>query len=160
MSRLFSGAGLAIASFLLLASTTVDAATPTSYTCPPADSSTVITTEGLDSTSFSITVANTLAKNELCTLIRRDATTRKQRAPVARSYAGNPWEKSAGVFAKSGSGLVVDCENAVEGTTCDLTLPALEEGMEYVLESFVHEVSAEVEAARFLEQVSLVLHLC
>ena len=45
-----------------------------------------------------------------------------------------------------------------EEGVCELTLPSLSEGMEeYVLESFVYEVSAEVEAARFLEQVSYTL---
>ena len=38
---------------------------------------------------------------------------------------------------------------------CDVTLPRLPDGKEYVLESYVHSISAEAEAARFLEQVSV-----
>jgi len=57
------------------------------------------------------------------------------------------------LFARSGSGLVVDCG----GTECDLTLPSLGEDQEYVLESFSYEVTAEAEAARFLEQVSIMM---
>lgn len=48
--------------------------------------------------------------------------------------------------------MVVDC--AEGGMLCSLTLPSLDEDQEYVLESFSYEVSMEVEAARFLEQVS------
>lgn len=58
------------------------------------------------------------------------------------------------MFARSGSGLVVDCDGG-GASDCELTLPSLGEDQEYVLESFSYEVSAEVEAARFLEQVSI-----
>ena len=46
----------------------------------------------------------------------------------------------------------MDCSSGIE---CDLTLPTLGEDQEYVLESFIYEVTAEAEAARFLEQVSI-----
>ena len=53
---------------------------------------------------------------------------------------------------------MVDCSSASgEGGACELTLPSLGNDQEYVLESFSYEVSMEVEAARFLEQVSLSL---
>ena len=48
---------------------------------------------------------------------------------------------------------MVDCSASGEGA-CELTLPSLGVDQEYVLESFSYEVSMEVEAARFLEQVS------
>ena len=51
---------------------------------------------------------------------------------------------------------MVDCDNAGVAGECELTLPSLKEDQEYVLESFSYEVTAEVEAARFLEQVSIV----
>lgn len=47
---------------------------------------------------------------------------------------------------------MVDCSSG--GAACELTLPSLEDDQEYVLESFSYEVTPEVEAARFLEQVS------
>ena len=54
---------------------------------------------------------------------------------------------------------MVDCSSASGGggAACELTLPSLGDDQEYVLESFSYEVSMEVEAARFLEQVSLSL---
>jgi len=49
----------------------------------------------------------------------------------------------------------VDCGG---GTECDLTLPTLGEDQEYVLESFSYDVTAEAEAARFLEQVRIMMY--
>lgn len=49
---------------------------------------------------------------------------------------------------------MVDCSGGA--AACELTLPSLKEDQEYVLESFSHDVTPEVEAARFLEQVSAV----
>ena len=144
----------AIATLLLLAST--DAA---NYTCPPIDTPTIITeaTANSGGSPTTITIDSTTTKSSLCTLTRRQSSTSSRRVPVARSYAGRPWEKSAGLFARSGSGLVVDCSGGGEGA-CELTLPSLGENQEYVLESFSYEVSMEVEAARFLEQVSYSLY--
>ena len=147
-----SGGGLLLLAALLIAPS--QAATP--YTCPPVNVSTVIT-EATPSGSQPITISipSTTASNELCTLIRRKISTGKARAPVARSYAGRNWEVSAGFFARSGSGLIVDCSATSMEGVCEVTLPSLGEDQEYVLESFVHEVTMEVEAARFLEQVSV-----
>lgn len=132
------------------------AATTTPYNCPPVNVSTVIveaTTTG-SGQPITISIPSTTSTNELCTLIRRKTSTGKSRAPVARSYAGRDWEVSAGFFARSGSGLIVDCDAATTSAgVCDVTLPSLGDDQEYVLESFVHQVSLEVEAARFLEQV-------
>ncbi len=125
------------------------------YTCPPVDTSTVITEATQLGLPTTINITRTAAKSELCTIVRRKISTGGRRAPVARSYAGRDWEKSAGLFAQSGSGLEVDCMDVAVAGTCDLTLPSLGADQEYVLESFSYEVSAEVEAARFLEQVSV-----
>ena len=145
MSRhIFSGSGAA--TFAILLATTTGSADAATYTCPPVDTPTVITE------ATTVTIGSTTAKSELCTLTRRQASSGARRVPVARSYAGRSWEKSAGLFARSGSGLVVDCGG---GTECDLTLPSLGEDQEYVLESFSYDVTAEAEAARFLEQVSI-----
>lgn len=143
-----------VASLLLLSASSTDAAT---YTCPSVDTPTIITEATPLGQLTSITIDSTTAKSSLCTLTRRQSSTGARRVPVARSYAGREWEKSAGLFARSGSGLTVDCSDG--GTTggCELTLPSLGEDQEYVLESFSYEVSAEAEAARFLEQVSLSL---
>ena len=63
---------------------------------------------------------------------------------------------SPGLYAKTGSGASRDCGAAEGGgTTCDVTLPALEEGEEYVLESYEYGTTEEAEAARFLEQVRI-----
>ena len=89
----------------------------------------------------------------LCLLTRRNASTGGERATASRSYAGRNWERSPGVFAKTGSGVVVDCTQG-SATECDVTLPALESGYEYILESHTYDISEEAKAARFLEQVS------
>ena len=141
---------LLLAAALLIAPS--KAATP--YNCPPVDVSTVIAEATPSGQPITISIPSTTSTNELCTLIRRKTSTGKSRAPVARSYAGRNWEVSAGFFARSGSGLIVDCDGSTTAGVCDVTLPSLGEGQEYVLESFVHQVTPEVEAARFLEQVS------
>ena len=89
----------------------------------------------------------------LCLLTRQNASTGKERVTASRSYAGRDWERSPGELAKTGSGLVVDCTQG-SATECDVTLPALETGFEYILESHTYDISQEAEAARFLEQVS------
>ena len=121
----------------------------TTYPCPPAGSSTPLT-------DTLIRVPIVTGTNSLCLLLRRDSATGSQRAPVARSYAGREWEQSAGLFAKTGSGVSVDCSGGAV-TECDVTLPPLEGGMEFVLESYEYESTSEAEAARFLEQVSLLV---
>lgn len=154
-SHLSSGVIAAILLSAASTSSTVEAAT-THYTCPPVDTSKVISEATQLGLSTTVNIARTTAKSELCTVVRRKISTGGRRAPVARSYAGRDWEKSAGFFARSGSGLTVDCQDVAVAGTCDLTLPSLGADQEYVLESFSYEVSAEVEAARFLEQVSVI----
>ena len=143
---------LLLAAALLVAPS--KAATTTPYNCPPVNVSTVIVEATTGGQPITISIPSTTSTNELCTLIRRKTSTGKSRAPVARSYAGRDWEVSAGFFARSGSGLIVDCDAATTSAgVCDVTLPSLGDDQEYVLESFVHQVTPEVEAARFLEQV-------
>ena len=99
--------------------------------------------------------------NTLCTLIRHNVTAGgTQRAPIARSYsARSTWEISAGLFSNSAtSGVTLDC---VTGETyCDVTLPPLGSGQEYILESFTRTESSttysmeELSASRFLEQAT------
>ncbi len=93
----------------------------------------------------------------LCLLVRRNASTGGERVAASRSYAGRDWERSAGALAKTGSGVVVDCTqgSAIE---CGVTLPALDQGFEYILESHTYGISEEAEATRFLEQVSFSLY--
>ena len=148
--HLFSSIGAVGGIFLILLLATSDAAT---YTCPSVDAPTIITEATPLGQPTSITIGSTTTKSSLCTLTRRQSSTGARRVPVARSYAGREWEKSAGLFARSGSGLVVDCGGGA--AACELTLPSLKEDQEYVLESFSHDVRPEVEAARFLEQVSI-----
>jgi len=149
-----SGSLLLLAAAFLVAPS--KAATTTPYNCPPVNVSTVIVEATAGSQPITISIPSTTSTNELCTLIRRKTSTGKSRAPVARSYAGRNWEVSAGFFARSNSGLIVDCDTATTSNAgvCDVTLPSLDDDQEYVLESFVHQVTPEVEAARFLEQVS------
>ena len=91
----------------------------------------------------------------VCLLTRRNASTGGERATASRSYAGRDWEHSAGVLAKTGSGVVVDCtKGSAMAMECDVTLPALDQGFEYILGSHTYGVSEEAEATRFLEQVS------
>ena len=73
---------------------------------------------------------------------------------MARSFASRgSWEVSAGLFSNSAtSGLSLDCD-AGDGTTCDVTLPPVTNGQQYILETFTRPtLSAEALAARFLEQ--------
>lgn len=128
----------------------------TTYPCPAAGSSYPLP---LTSTNGPTTIRLPIisAPDGLCILTRRSISTKKQRAPVVRSYGRsggvNVWERSAGIYARTGSGVSVDCSGG-SGTTCDVSVPALDEGMEYVLESYEYGNSVEAEAARFLEQVS------
>lgn len=145
------GVHLLLLAAALLVAPSKAATTP--YNCPPVNVSTVIAEATPSGQPITISIPSTTSTNELCTLIRRKTSTGKSRAPVARSYAGRNWEVSAGFFARSGSGLIVDCDGTTSAGVCDVTLPSLGDDQEYVLESFVHQVTPEVEAARFLEQV-------
>lgn len=73
--------------------------------------------------------------------------------PVARSY-GARWEASAGHYAKTGSGLGMNCLHDVPTPYCEFTLPPVDESQQYVLETYQHSITKEAEAARFLEQAT------
>lgn len=121
------------------------------YACPSAGSIKlpISPTDGVTT----IRLPRVSLSTGLCLLTRQNASTGKERVTASRSYAGRDWERSPGELAKTGSGLVVDCTQG-SATECDVTLPALETGFEYILESHTYDISQEAEAARFLEQVS------
>ena len=123
------------------------------YPCPAAGSSTILPiSTTTDSTT--IRVPKVSNPNGLCILLRRSSADGTRRAHVARSYADKQWERAAGLFAKANSGVTVDC-NAGGVHECDITLPILKEGEEFVLESHdTTPISSENEAARFLEQAT------
>jgi hypothetical protein len=73
--------------------------------------------------------------------------------PVARSY-GAKWEASAGHYAKTCSGLGMNCFHDEPSPYCDFTLPPVDESQQYVLETYHHSITKEAEAARFLEQAT------
>ena len=57
--------------------------------------------------------------------------------------------------AKTGSGASVDC-SAGNAAECDVTLPPLDDGQEYVLESYEYRTLGEAdEVTRLLEQVGI-----
>ena len=143
-------------SLLAIASDPLAVSGQTTYPCPAAGSSTIlpITSSSTSDSTTIIRVPIVTNPSGLCLIIRRsNSTANKQRAPVARSYANRgTWEQSPGLFADGRSGVAVDCDAGGPGV-CDVTLPPLEGGMEYVLESHEYETSMDAEAARFLEQV-------
>jgi len=129
----------------------------TIYTCPIEGSAgTVLPAE----TTIRIPIITNA--DTLCTLVRHNITAGgSQRAPVARSFAARgSWEVSAGLFSNGAtSGLTLDCASG-DGTMCDITLPPVRSGEEYILETSTRSsVSSdtaytedELKAARFLEQ--------
>ena len=129
----------------------------TIYPCPTTGSSTIIP----PSTPARLEIVTD--SNTLCTLIRHNITAGgTQRAPIARSYsARSTWEISAGLFSNSAtSGVTLNC---ITGETyCDVTLPSLGSGEEYILESFTRPTvptessysTEELSASRFLEQAT------
>ena len=124
----------------------------TTYTCPIEGSAgTVLPAE----TTIRIPIITNA--DTLCTLVRHNITAGgSQRAPVARSFAARgSWEVSAGLFSNGAtSGLTIDCASG-DGTTCDITLPPVRSGEEYIIESFTRPtLSSEAQAARFLEQAT------
>jgi hypothetical protein len=138
----------------------------TTIPCPAAGAPpTVIPSSLTSNTTVHIPIISNA--NGLCTLLRHNATDNTQRAPVARSYANrNSWEVSAGLFSgrtPTGSSsvgrVVVDCDApSLDPLECEIVLPPLVDStQEYILESFDYETSMEVEAARFLEQVSYII---
>ena len=121
------------------------------YACPSAGSTTLPISPADGVTT--IRLPRVSPSNGLCLLTRQNALPGGERVPASRSYAGRDWERSPGELSKTGSGLVVDCSQG-RARECDVTLPALEPGFEYILESHTYAISEEAEAARFLEQVS------
>jgi hypothetical protein len=88
------------------------------------------------------------ATNGLCTLVQISPDGQSFK-PVGRSYSGNPWEAYTGDFAS----LTWSCSEA----SCDVDLPALDDGTFYQLTTFATPTSSSVrknEIARFLEQAT------
>lgn len=142
-----------LTSLLISASSINVDAQITTYPCPSAGQQSILPLSSIDTTPTTIRIPIISASDGVCILTRRNISTQTQRAPLARSYSGYNWGQSSGVFAKTGSGVLVDCSTP-SGPECDVTVPPLLDGMEYILESYTHTVSEEAEAARFLEQVS------
>ena len=123
------------------------------YPCPAAGTSSILPISATEE-STTIRLPKVSNPNGLCILLRRASGAGNRRAHIARSYADRPWERVAGRFAQSDSGVAVDCE-AGGAHECDVTLPVLQEGEEFVLESHdTTEPLSENEAARFLEQAT------
>ena len=147
----------------LLLATTVPIDTvyaQTIYPCPTTDGGSTIIPPSTPARLEIVTDSN-----KLCTLIRHNITAGgTQRAPIARSYsARSTWEISAGLFSNSAtSGVTLNCTSGE--TYCDVTLPPLGSGQEYILESFTRPTVPtdgsssytieELSAARFLEQAT------
>ena len=131
----------------------VDAQTITTYPCPSAGQQSILPISSTTTTSITIRVPIISDPNGLCTLTRHNVVTGN--APVARSYSNRSWEPTAGLFAKTDSGVSIDCD-AGSIHECEVTLPPLtDDGEEYILTSYDHSSGdARVKAARFLEQVS------
>ena len=128
-------------------------ASAATYACPAPGAPSTIISNVVAPTTISVPIIS--SPTGLCILLRQNASDGTKRAPVARSYAARgEWEKSPGLFSKTGSGVSVNCPGAEDDETCDITVPPLREGEVYALESYVHELAAHEEAARFLEQVS------
>lgn len=152
---------ISFASLFFLGVSSIDAAAGqevVTYPCPAAGNSFILPISPPPTTESTTTTTVRLPKvsnpNGLCILLRRAAGTGNRRAHVARSYADLQWERVAGIFAQPEKGVVVDCQ-AGGAHECDVTLPSLPEGYEYVLESHdTTEPRSDKEAARFLEQAT------
>lgn len=123
------------------------------HPCPAAgQSSTLPILPGPDSTPVRLPIVS--EPSGLCILLRRSSADGSKRAAVVRSYSGRSWERSPGLFSKVSNGVdIVDCSAGTEHE-CDVTLPPLDEGQEYVLESYEHTLGSMEEASRFLEQAT------
>ena len=88
--------------------------------------------------------------NILCTLTKAMNSSNSDISliPIARSYDENLWEQSAGEFAAS---IFEGEEILCYSVGCQVNLPPLEAGAEYLLSSFSHSLPAVDEYARFLE---------
>ena len=112
-------------------------------TCPSVGNAPLVVSSG----SVMLSVANT----SLCTLtksVTSSASGKVTLIPIARSYDSNPWEQAAGEHAASAfDGNDIMCYTV----GCQVHLPSLEVGEEYLLSSSFHSLSEKDEYARFLE---------
>ena len=134
---------------LVFLSIIITVGSQTTYWCPPNEGAKRVIPH-----STLIRIPIITDNNTLCTLVRHNTTAGgTQRTPVARSYgARGLWEVSAGLFSDSAiSNLTIDCNIGV--TYCNVILPPITNGQEYILESFYRStLSNDIQAARFLEQ--------
>lgn len=100
----------------------VDAQTITTYPCPSAGQQSILPISSTTTTSITIRVPIISDPNGLCTLTRHNVVTGN--APVARSYSNRSWELTAGLFAKTDSGVSIDCD-AGSIHECEVTLPPM-----------------------------------
>ena len=87
----------------------------------------------------------------LCTLTKTivsSDTSQNISIPIARSYNGHQWEKSAGEYAAS---VFSNNDILCYDIGCQINLPSLESGEEFRLSSFKYSLSRIDEVARFLE---------
>ncbi len=123
-----------------------DAPTTTNIlSCPPLGS------DPLSVSAGSIMLQGVAETITLCTLtksVTSSETGITTLVPIARSYNNNPWEKAAGEFAAS---LFGEKELVCYPSGCQVQLPPLETGAEYLLSSYSHALSDIDEYARFLE---------
>ena len=124
---------------LLATSSTLKFVSCEKFVCPIAPGSITFTTIGPN--SFDIP-----SNKGLCTLVQISPDSQSFK-PVGRSYAGSAWEAYSGDFSSLGW--------SCSGTSCAVTLPALEVGAVYQLTTFSTPptVSRNV-VARFLEQAT------
>ena len=129
------------------------------FTCPDVGTSETIPASDIvqaaSSSAGGITIDNTSASGNLCTLTLQDADTSNAvplQIPVARSFDGYDWEVTAGPLSQI---LPSPTCSASVCTFRDLPLPA--QNKAYALTSYSHSspgTGPEVDAARFLEQAT------
>jgi hypothetical protein len=111
--------------------------------CPLVGDNPLIVSSG----SVMLSVASTT----LCTLTKSVTSSESGKMtliPIARSYDGNTWEQAAGEYAAS----IFGGKDIVCYTVgCQVNLPPLEAGAEYLLSSSSHSLTEIDEYARFLE---------
>lgn len=127
-----------------------------SFACPDGNLSGPVSleipTDAVADASSNIALGTTSAVGELCTLTLEyhDESGAVISKPIARSYDGNGWEKTAGAFSQSLP--KPDCSSG--STSCTIfDLPPPESNKRYVLTSYIHNGFGDMaEASRFLEQ--------
>ena len=119
-----------------------DAPTTTNVvTCPIVGNGTITVDPG----HVMIQTANA----SLCTLTKYSTSSEGYvvHTPIARSYNGKDWEQAAGEYADS----LFDGEILCYDNGCQINLPELESGSNYILSSFSYTLSDRDMYARFLE---------